>query len=149
MTNNQHQEDEASHEHDVEEIQNLDFDFESVRASIQRDKKFAQRDKKAARARLESFESFSSSFSSSEKDESESSFSEKKSFSSNEKKLNSNVFESTSRSRSIDFRVKKKARYYKKSRRQKTRMIFVSYISHRFLSQFADLNNVQSESFRR
>jgi hypothetical protein len=32
---------------------------------------------------------------------------------------------------------------------QKTRMIFVSYISHRFLSQFVDLNNVQSESFKR
>jgi hypothetical protein len=39
MTNNQHQENEASHEHDVEEhdveeIQNLDSRFESVRASI-------------------------------------------------------------------------------------------------------------------
>ncbi len=80
MTNNQHQENEAFREHDVQKIQNLDFDFESVRVSIQRDKKFAQRDKKAACARFESFEFFSSSFSSSEKDESESSFSEKKSF---------------------------------------------------------------------
>jgi hypothetical protein len=119
MTNNQHQEDEAFHEHDVQKIQNLNFDSESVRASIQRDKKFAQRDKKAARARFESFESFSSSFSSSKKNESKSSFSEKKSFSSNEKKLNSNVFDSAFRSRSSDFRVEKKARYYKKSRRSK------------------------------
>jgi hypothetical protein len=46
MTNNQHQENEAFHEHDVQKIQNLDFDFESIRASIQREKKFAQRDKK-------------------------------------------------------------------------------------------------------
>jgi PhoPQ-activated pathogenicity-related protein len=75
--------------------------------------------KKTVRAQFESFESFSSSFSSSKKDESESSFFEKKSFSSNEKKLNSNVFDSTSRSRSRDFRVEKKVRYYKKSRRSK------------------------------
>jgi hypothetical protein len=52
MINNQHQENEAFHEHDVEEIQNLDFRFESIRVSIQHDKKFAQRDKKATRARF-------------------------------------------------------------------------------------------------
>jgi hypothetical protein len=80
---------------------------------------FAQRDKKTTRARFESFEFLSSSFSSSEKNESESFFSEKKSFSNNKKKLNSNVFDSTFCSRSFEFRVEKKTRYYKKSRRSR------------------------------
>ncbi len=44
-------------------------------------------------------------------------FFEKKSFSSNEKKANSNVFDSAFRFRSFDFRVEKKVKYYKKSRR--------------------------------
>jgi hypothetical protein len=116
MTNNQNQKNEASHENDVQEIQNSNFNFESSRRLNQRVKKFASRAKKTS-ARFKSFESLSSSFFSSTKNESESSFFEKKSFSSSEKKANSNAFDSASRFRSFDFRVEKKVKYYKKSRR--------------------------------
>jgi hypothetical protein len=116
MTNNQNQKNEAFHENDVQKIQNSNLDFESSRRSNQRVKKFASRAKRTF-ARLESFEFFSSSFSSSMKDESEFSFFEKKSFSSNEKKANSNALDSAFRFRSSDFRVEKKVKYYKKSRR--------------------------------
>ncbi len=44
-------------------------------------------------------------------------FSSKRNHSSNEKKANSNVFDSISRFRWFNFRVKKKIKYYKKSRR--------------------------------
>ncbi len=49
----------------------------------------------------------------------------------------------------LTFVLKRKLDITKNRVVQKTRMIFVIYISHNFLSQFADLNNVQSKSFKK